>query len=77
MTYGYSQRLVDANKAVSAESLGVVLGRICIERNLPVSEVAKAIAVSKATIYNWFWGKSIPGPRGKAKIADYIARLES
>lgn len=77
MSYGYSRRLVDANNAASAESLGVVLGRICIERDLPVAEVAKAIEVSRATIYHWFGGKWSPSSKCKMKIAEYIARLES
>lgn len=77
MTYGYSQRLVETNKAVSAESLGVVLGRMCIERNLSVAEVAKAIAVSRATVYNWFLGRTAPCQWSKKRIAEYIARLES
>jgi len=59
MSYGYSQRLIEANK-VAGDSLGVALGRLCIERSIPVNTVAEYLGVSRATIYNWFWGSTLP-----------------
>jgi hypothetical protein len=60
MSYGYSQRLVEANKKADVDSLGVALGRFCIERNIPVNEVSDYLGVSRSAVYNWFWGSSIP-----------------
>ena len=59
MSYGYSQRLIEANKT-AGDSLGVVLGRFCIEREISVNEIAEYLGVSRATIYNWFWGTHTP-----------------
>ena len=56
MSYGYSQRLIEANKKADGKSLGVALGRVCIKQDISVTELAEKLGVSRATIYNWFWG---------------------
>lgn len=71
MSYGYSQRLVEANRNADTNSLGVALGKLCIELGVSVNEVAKRLDVSRATVYNWFWGTSVPD----AKRSDRIAKL--
>lgn len=73
MSYGYSQRLVEANRNADTKSLGVALGKLCIELGVSVNEVAKKLDVSRATVYNWFWGTSVPD----AKRSDRIAKLMS
>ena len=32
----------------------------CLDRNLPITEVARRFSVTRATVYNWFTGKSTP-----------------
>jgi len=76
MSYGYSQRLVDANKEADAKSLGVTLGRLCIKHGVPVSEVARYLHVSRMTVYNWFWGRSVPSNKHNDKIAEYLQVLK-
>ena len=76
MSYGYSQRLVDANKEADASSLGVALGRLCIELGVSVNEVAKKLGVSRATVYNWFWGTSVPDAVRSARIAKLMPSLK-
>lgn len=71
MSYGYSQRLVEANRNADTKSLGVALGKLCIELGVSVNEVANKLDVSRATVYNWFWGTSVPD----AKRSDRIAKL--
>lgn len=39
--------------------LGVQLGRLCVEANLPAAYVAKALETSRISIYNWFRGGGI------------------
>ena len=56
MSYGYSQRLVDANTNADDSSLGVYLGSRCIALGISVKDVADRLGVSRATVYNWFWG---------------------
>jgi hypothetical protein len=72
MSYGYSQRLVFANQKADVNSLGVALGRLCIERNIPVNTIAEYLNVSRATIYNWFWGVSSPSKQHSELIVSFV-----
>jgi hypothetical protein len=75
MSYGYSQRLVDANKEADDESWGVLLGRKCIELDIPVGIIASRFNVSRATIYNWFWGATTPSKSHAEQIERALPRL--
>ena len=75
MSYGYSLRLVEANKRSDSQSLGVALGRLCIARNVPVNEVADQLGVTRMTVYNWFWGESEPSASLIERIESYMATL--
>lgn len=74
MSYGYSQRLAERNKEADIKSLGVVLGRVCIKHNVPVTTVADALNVSRATVYNWFSGACTPNRRYYASINKLLKR---
>lgn len=76
MSYGYSHRLVEANKAADATSWGVLLGRKCIELDIPVEVIAGRLDVSRATIYNWFWGHTTPSRTHSEQIERLIPRLK-
>jgi transposase len=65
MSYGYSQRLIEANKKADAKSLGV-----------PVAELAERLDVSRATVYNWFWGLRTPDRKRSAAIERLLAKLK-
>lgn len=60
MGTGYSIRLCARNQSANHDLLGVQLGALCIQRDIPVSHVAKALKVSRATVYNWFCGATTP-----------------
>lgn len=77
MSYGYNYQLVEANKAADDESWGVVLGRTCIQLNIPASEIASRLDVSRATIYNWFWGTTYPSRSHCEKIERLLPRLKA
>jgi hypothetical protein len=72
---GYSSRIVGANSIASVDSLGVLLGRYCIARDIPVSDISDALAVSKMTIYKWFTGKTSPRKSQEESIKAIIADL--
>jgi hypothetical protein len=74
-SYGYSLRLVKLNGAALVSSLGVQLGRACIEHNVPVVAVAEHLGVSRQTVYNWFIGRSIPMKSTEQKINRFILSL--
>lgn len=48
----------------------------CIDRNLPMTEVARRMDVTRATIYNWFTGKSVPRAHQQEKIRKALARWQ-
>jgi hypothetical protein len=75
MSYGYSQRLVEANKEADEQSWGVLLGRKCISLDIPVNVIAARFNVSRATIYNWFWGATNPSPAHAIQIERMLPRL--
>jgi len=76
MSYGYSQRLVEANKTADPSSWGVLLGSRCIEYGIPVSYVAGKIGVSRTTVYNWFWGARSPSVNHCQRIAVLLPKLK-
>lgn len=51
------------------------LADVCIEKNVPVTEVAELFGVTRATVYNWMTGKTTPNPRYLVMIPKITARL--
>jgi len=66
--YGYSIRLAEAVRNADESLLGVQLGRKCVERNIPIVDVARTLKVSRQTIYNWFTGLTHPHPHRREAI---------
>lgn len=77
MSYGYSIKLVEANKAADGTHLGVQLGRKCIKHGISVSKVASDLGATRQTVYNWFCGVSAPQGEFLKLIREYIVRLPS
>lgn len=75
MSYGYTLRIHDLNRNAPSDMLGVRLGRLCIERNIPITKVATDIGVTRQTMYNWFRGASTPEPALTKRVEQYIASL--
>lgn len=72
---GYSSRIVGANSLASTDSLGVLLGRYCIAKDISASDISAAMSVSKMTVYKWFTGKTIPRKSQEERIREIIADL--
>lgn len=68
---GYSYALVKAVQAADPKLLGVQLGRLCIENNIPVMRVAEKFNVTRQTVYWWFTGTFRP----KQKFVDGITQM--
>lgn len=75
MSYGYSLKLIEANKGADIASLGVQLGRKCIQHEVPVSKVANDLGVTRQSVYNWFCGVTTPQGELVGLIREYIANL--
>lgn len=74
---GYASRIVKANLNADSSSPGVLLGRYCIEKEVPVVEVAQFFKVSRMTIYKWFTGDWIPRHRHSLKINEVLEKLNN
>lgn len=74
---GYSIRLIQANNEASHDHPGVMLGRLCIAQEIPVSDVAQFFDVSRMTVYKWFKGKEFPRRKQVEKINEIIAKLKN
>lgn len=72
MSYGYSQSLVTTLLDADTGHLGVTLGKHCVKLGIPVAEVADSLGVSRATVYNWFWGLNTPHAKHEKPIRDFI-----
>jgi len=72
---GYSRTFVDANNKADPFHVGVQLGRICIQRDIPVQDVAEHLDVSRQAIYMWFLGKALPHPSKRKVLWELLDRL--
>jgi hypothetical protein len=59
MSRPYSEPFLLALFKADENSLGVQLGRLCVQANLPASYIAVVLEVSRITVYNWFRAKDI------------------
>jgi predicted DNA-binding transcriptional regulator AlpA len=53
-----------------------MLGRMCIAREIPVSDVSSYFGVSRMTIYKWFKGLEIPRQKQIARIEEVLAKAK-
>lgn len=72
---GYSQSVVKTNRDADGRSLGVRLGRYCINREIPVTDVMEFFDVSKQTVYSWFAGTHIPSKRHESVILKFLGKV--
>ena len=71
---GYSQVIIEANQKAK-ETVGTLLGKLCISLKYPASQVAKDLSVSRQTVYDWFSGKAKPSRKLDQKIKELIVNL--
>jgi predicted transcriptional regulator len=75
MARGYSTLTVQEIMEANASLLGVQLGQICVQRDIPVTDVAEFFSVSRVTIYKWFTGKAVVSGKHVEKIKKLLERL--
>ena len=73
---GYSFRVAEGVKKGDDALLGVQLGRACLARDIPVSEVAQVLQVTRQTVYHWFLGVSEPRGAARQAIETYLASFK-
>jgi hypothetical protein len=72
--YGYSIRVAEAVRNADESLLGVQLGRKCVERNIPIVDVARILNVSRQTVYSWFTGLKRPNPHRREAILVWMGQ---
>jgi len=72
---GYSIRIAEAIKSADGNLLGVQLGRLCLERDIPVAEIASTLRVTRQTIYGWFSGTTSPRPSHESEIRVWMDKI--
>lgn len=55
----YGDKLLLSLQKADAARLGVQLGRLCVEANLPVAYIAPALETSRNTVHAWFRGQTM------------------
>jgi hypothetical protein len=76
MPKGYSLLMADEIKSANQQLLGVQLGRVCLNKDIPVSDVASFFGVSRMTVYSWFRGKSIVSGKHAEKMQKLVDKLK-
>ena len=72
MSRTYSEKFLIALHKKSSGGLGHQLGKACVTANIPALYIAKALEVSRMTIYNWFRDKPVAS-RYKIKVEAILA----
>jgi hypothetical protein len=66
MSRPYSEKFLLSLSEADASQAGVQLGRLCVEANVPATYIAKALGVTRMTVYCWFRGQDIRKIRRKS-----------
>ena len=75
MSNGYSSRFIKTVNMADTGKLGVQLGNLCIEHDMPVQDVADHFGVTRATVYNWFKGVTNVPLSHQERVAEAIRML--
>ena len=76
MSTGYASGFINEVKASDKSKIGVQLGKVCIKRDIPVTDIAQFFDVSRVTVYSWFRGKSNVPDRHQEKMQKLIDKLD-
>ena len=72
---GYANKFIQDVQGADQTKLGVQLGMACIKGEIPVSDVAEFFKVTRATVYNWFKGKTKVPTEHTDKIEKLIEKV--
>lgn len=72
---GYSLPFAMLVKSADPNKIGVQLGLLCIEKNIPAQEIAQHFNITRASVYAWFKGHSEPKAKHVEGIKELLAKL--
>jgi len=64
------------NDADIQDELVLSLATIIVSYKIPVTSVSRQLGVSRATVYKWLGGKSVPTGRNRDSVAFYVKEYE-
>lgn len=74
----YTKKIIDqVNNPEISPTPGVVLVKLCLQLNYSVAELAGALEITRATVYNWVAGRSQPSSHLKSKVANLTEKLRA
>ena len=77
MSRGYTTKFIQAVNEADQTKIGVRLAQVCIKHDIPVTDVADFLKVTRMTVYHWFRGKTnVLGPQ-KETVEKLIAKLST
>ena len=77
MSKGYSTLTVREISEANQALLGVQLGKVCVDKDIPVADIADFFRVSRVTVYSWFRGKAVVSGKHADKMQKLIGKLAS
>jgi DNA-binding transcriptional regulator YiaG len=72
---GYDSLFLQKVEDADQTPVVMLLADICINKGIPMAEVAHFFGVTRATVYNWMTGRTVPHPRHRAVMPKIISRL--
>lgn len=75
MPVGYTPFVVEDIRKANRNLIGVRLGLLCIERDIPTSDVAEYFGVSRVTVYKWFKGLVDVSDKHAYRVQQLIDKL--
>lgn len=75
MSKVYTERFARLVNSADTSKIGVQLGNLCIEHDIPVKDVAEHFDVTTTTVCNWFKGLSNVQPVHQGKVAEAVEAL--
>ena len=75
MAEGYTLKVANSILSADPDHLGVRLGLACLKQDIAVSTVAKAVGVSRQTVYHWFTGARAPSDQHALAIEKLLLKL--
>lgn len=72
---GYDTLFIRRVEEANQHPAVLELANICIDYEIPIAYVAEVFGVSRATIYNWMTGRTVPRPHQIALIPRITDRL--
>jgi hypothetical protein len=74
MPRAYGEKFLRELAVTEPTTIGIEMAKACVEARLPAIYVAKALNVSRMSLYSWFRGKTIAS-KFHARIEDFTSNV--